>query len=84
MFALIKKGWQPKLEVLMNTIFARERRKIENGEKRPRFRVVAATGDVKFFAEHVRKLELETIAKQIGAQVVYLPDERSGAGGGKG
>ena len=66
----------------MNIIFARERRKIENGEKRPRYRVVAATG-VKFFAEHVRKLELETIAKQIGAEVVYLPDDKSGVGGGK-
>lgn len=67
----------------MNMIFARERRKMENGEKRPRYRVVAATGDVKFFAEHVRKLELENIAKQIGAQVVYLADEKSGLGGGK-
>jgi hypothetical protein len=67
----------------MNMIFARERRKIENGEKKPRYRVVAATGDVKFFAEHIRKLELETIAKQIGAQVVYLVNEGSGAGGGK-
>jgi hypothetical protein len=67
----------------MNLIFARERRKNDRGEKRPRYRVVAATGDVKFFAEHIRKLELETIAKQIGAQVVYLADEHSGAGGGK-
>lgn len=67
----------------MNLIFARERRKSENGEKRPRYRVVAATGGVKFFAEHVRKLELETIAKHIGAEVVYLTDEKSGAGGGK-
>jgi hypothetical protein len=67
----------------MNMIFARERRKIENEEKRPRYRVVAATGDIKFFAEHLRKLELETIAKQTGAQIVYLANEGSGAGGGK-
>lgn len=67
----------------MNKIFARERRKAENGEKRPRYRVVAATGDVKFFAEHIRKLELETIAKGIGAEVVYMTDAKSGAGGGK-
>ncbi len=34
----------------MAKIFARERRKIEKGEKKPRFRVVAAQGDIKFFA----------------------------------
>ncbi|MGD9609992.1 MAG: hypothetical protein AB7U59_11340 [Desulfovibrionaceae bacterium] len=67
----------------MNRIFARERRKIENGEKRPRYRVVAATGDVKFFVEHIRKLELETIAKTLGAEVVYLPNPGSGEGGNK-
>ena len=67
----------------MSKIFARERRKVEKGEKRPRYRVVAATGGVKFFAEHIRKLELETIAKRIDAEVVYLADEKSGKGGGK-
>lgn len=64
-------------------IFARERRKNEKGEKRPRYRVVAATGDVKFFAEHIRKLELEAIARDVGATVVYLPHECNGAGGDK-
>lgn len=67
----------------MNTIFARARRKIEQGEKKPRYRVVAATGDVKFFAEHIRKRELETIATKLGAEVVYLPTDAAGLGGGK-
>ncbi|EKO38408.1 MAG: hypothetical protein B193_2897 [Solidesulfovibrio magneticus str. Maddingley MBC34] len=67
----------------MAKIFARERRKIEKGEKKPRFRVVAAQGDIKFFAEHIRKRELEAIAKEIGAQVVSLPTAPAGAGGEK-
>ena len=67
----------------MATIFARERRKIEQGEKKPRFRVVAATGDIKFFAEHIRKRELEAIAASIGAELVYLPTDPAGVGGGK-
>lgn len=68
----------------MSKIFARERRKIEQGEKKPRFRVVAATGDVKFFAEHIRKRELETIATSLGAEIVYLPTDAAGLGGQKG
>jgi hypothetical protein len=68
----------------MSKIFARERRKIEQGEKKPRFRVVAATGDIKFFAEHIRKRELETIAESLGAEIVYLPTDAAGLGGQKG
>ncbi len=67
----------------MSKIFARERRKIEKGEKKPRFRVVAASGDIKFFAEHIRKRELEAIAGAIGAEVVYLPTDAAGTGGEK-
>jgi hypothetical protein len=67
----------------MSIIFARERRKIEKGEKRPRYRVVAATGDLKFFAEHIRKRELDAIAAAVGAQVVFLPGDAVGEGGEK-
>ena len=67
----------------MSTIFVRERRKVEKGEKRPRFRVVATVGDVKIFAEHVRKLELEAIAKHSGVEVIYLEHDGEGHGGGK-
>jgi len=67
----------------MSKIFARERRKIEKGEKKPRYRVVAASGDIKFFAEHIRKRELEAVAQAMGAEVVYLPTDAAGVGGGK-
>jgi len=67
----------------MAKIFARERRKIEKGEKKPRFRVVAATGEIKFFAEHIRQRELEVIANEVGADIVYLPTDAAGVGGGK-
>ncbi len=67
----------------MSKIFARERRKVEKGEKRPRYRVVAATGDVKFFAEHIRKRELEVIGQSLGAEIVYLPTDAAGTGGEK-
>ena len=67
----------------MAKIFARERRKIEKGEKRPRFKVVAATGDIKFFAEHSRKQELEAIAAAVGAELVILPTDATGLGGEK-
>ena len=54
-------------------IFVRERRKVGEGEKKPRFSVVGVAGtDLKIFAKHVRKMEVEQIAKEIGAQVVIL------------
>lgn len=67
----------------MAKIFARERRKIEKGEKKPRFKVVAATGDIKFFAEHARKRELEVIAAAVGADLVILPTDAAELGGEK-
>jgi hypothetical protein len=55
------------------TIFVRERRKVEKGEKKPRFRVVGVSGgDLKIYAQHIRKTELDQIATASGAQVVYL------------
>ena len=55
------------------TIFVRKRRKIEKGEKKPRFRVVGVSGgDVKLYVEHIRKKELDQISAATGAQVVYL------------
>jgi hypothetical protein len=39
-------------------IFVRERRKIEKGEKKPRFRVVGVSGgDLKLYVKHIRKKE---------------------------
>lgn len=64
-------------------IFVRERRKVEKGEKRPRFRVVGTTGDIKIHAEHARKCELDEIARVSGAQIVYLPSDGEGKEGVK-
>ena len=58
-------------------IFIRERRKIEKGEKKPRFRVVAVAGvDLKFKVSHVRKQEIDEIAKAVGAEVSILRPEK--------
>ena len=54
-------------------IFVRERRNVAEKEKKPRFAVVAVAGiDLKFKAMHVRKQEIEQIAEQLGAEIVYL------------
>lgn len=63
----------------MSKIFVRERRKIEKGEKKARFRVVGVSGgDVKIYAKHVRKSELELIAGETGAQIIYMPRHGKG------
>ncbi len=68
----------------MATIFVRERRKIIQGEKKPRFRVVGVTGaDLKLYSKHIRRQELNVIAEKIGAEVVYLPNGGDGAMGDK-
>jgi len=54
-------------------IFVRERRKVGEKEKKPRYFVVAVAGvDLKIKAKHIRKMEIEEIAGVIGADVVYL------------
>jgi hypothetical protein len=54
-------------------IFVRERRKVEKGEKKPRFRVVGVSGsDVKIYVKHIRKKELDQISKESGAKIIYL------------
>ena len=58
---------------MASKIFVRERRKVEKGEKKPRFRVVGVSGaDLKIYTKHVRKKELEHMADATGAEVVYL------------
>lgn len=67
-------------------IFVRERRKIEKGERKPRFRVVGVSGsDVKIYVNHLRKKELEQLCAQTGAQAVFLDSgEGRKDGGGQG
>jgi len=65
-------------------IFVRERRKVEKGEKKPRFRVVGVSGgDLQILAEHFRKKELEQIAQETGATIVWM-EAGKGKGDGKG
>lgn len=59
-------------------IFIRQRRKIEKGEKKPRMRVVGVSGsNLKIYTDHIRKQELEQIAAESGAQLVYLDVDTS-------
>jgi hypothetical protein len=54
-------------------IFVRERRKVQKGEKKPRFRIVGVSGsDIKLYTKHIRKKELDQISSQSGADIVYL------------
>jgi len=58
----------------MNKIFVRQRRHVGQGAGRPRFAIVAAQGaDLKVFKTRVRRAELEKIAAETGAEIVYLP-----------
>ena len=60
-------------EGTMATIFVRERRKIETGEKKPRFRVVGVHDlNLRIYVEHIRKRELDQLAEATGADVVIL------------
>lgn len=54
-------------------IFYRERRKVEDGEKKPRFRVVGVSDlNLKVYANHLRKSELEHMAEVLGADLIQL------------
>jgi tRNA(Ile)-lysidine synthase TilS/MesJ len=64
---------QREVIIVKATIFVRERRKVEKGEKKPRYAIVATAGtDLCIKARHIRKGEIAQIAEVIGAQVVYL------------
>jgi hypothetical protein len=58
-------------------IFVRERRKVEKGEKKPRFRIVGVSGsDLKIYVTHIRKQEADQLAKSAGAEVVCIKAEK--------
>lgn len=64
-------------------IFVRERRKVEKGEKKPRFRVVGVSGsDVKLYVRHIRKKELDQISAETGAEIIYLQAAKGQKTGG--
>ena len=59
-------------------IFYRERTKIGSGKKAPRYKLVAVAGmDMKVYAKHLRKQELDQIAKASGADLVLLEVDKS-------
>jgi hypothetical protein len=54
-------------------IFYRERGKVGEGEKKPRFKLVAVSGvEIDFYSNHLRKKELEQIAKVVGAKLILM------------
>jgi hypothetical protein len=54
-------------------VYVRERLDAGEGETRPRFQVVAVAGEgLHLYTGLLRKTELERIAKDVGADVVYL------------
>jgi hypothetical protein len=68
---------------MASKIFVRERRKVEKGEKKPRFRVMGVSGsDIKLYVKHIRKKELEQICNETGAEAVFLKDEKKKKDGG--
>ena len=62
-------------------IYVRERQKVGEGVRQPMFRILAVTGgQIQIEGTHFRKFEIERIAKDIGAEVVYLEPEKEGSG----
>ncbi len=54
-------------------IFYRERLKVGEDKKQPRFRLIAvADVDLKIFGKHLRRSELEQIAEAVGAELILL------------
>ena len=58
----------------MAKIFVRERRHVSEGAGRPRFAVVAVLGtELTMHRSFLRRAELERIAHETGAEIIYLP-----------
>jgi hypothetical protein len=54
-------------------IYVRERQKVGEGVESPKYRVAAVTGgQIQLAATHFRKFEIEQIAKEAGAEVVFM------------
>lgn len=69
----------------MSKLYVRHRRHVGEGAGRPRFAIVASHGaDVRVYKTRVRRAELEKIAADLDAEIVYLPrGERSQEGEGR-
>jgi hypothetical protein len=54
-------------------IYVRERQKVGEGVESPKYRIVAITGgEIQVEATHFRKFEIEQIAKDVKAEVVFM------------
>jgi len=54
-------------------IYARERQKVGEGVESPKYRIVAVTGgEIQIVATHFRKFEIEQIAKDTEAELVFM------------
>ncbi|HEY6008299.1 MAG TPA: hypothetical protein VIU40_08255 [Geobacteraceae bacterium] len=58
---------------MQGKIFYRERQKLVDGSKQPRYAVMAVEGvDLKFYGHHLRMCELKQIADSVGAELIAL------------
>jgi hypothetical protein len=54
-------------------IFYRERVKSKDGSKSPRYRIIAVSDiNLKVYADHFRKTELDQIAAATGAELIVM------------
>lgn len=55
-------------------IFYREREKVVDTSKQPRYLLAGISGvDLKIYGKHLRMSELKFIAEQVGAELLQLP-----------
>jgi hypothetical protein len=58
----------------MSKLYVRHRRHAGKGAGRPRFAIVASQGaDLRVYKTRIRRDELEKLAEDLGAEIVYLP-----------
>jgi hypothetical protein len=68
----------------MSKLYVRHRRHVGKGAGRPRFAIVASHGvDLRVYKTRIRRAELEKLAADLPAEIVYLP-RGEGAEEGKG
>jgi hypothetical protein len=69
----------------MSKLYVRHRRHVDQGAGRPRFAIVASNGvDLRVYKTRVRRAELERMAADLEAEIVYLPrGERAEEGEGR-
>ena len=71
-------------DVMSREIYVRGRQKVSDGVQQPKYRIVAIVSSeddgpfVQIKASHFRKQELERIATDIHAEIVYLEPESDG------